>query len=314
MELTQDSITFGKYKGKTILDLLRDKTYCEWLLKQEWFIQSYEYLYKKIKDYDPLSHLIEIKSENQTFIENYDIFNLRDISTITIFTLDSDKVCYNFYRETILNLKNRIQTRINDNQENPYDIKAPQKWLKIFEESTGMSRETFKEFMIAYNLPNITTVVERIKCEGGIEYKGSKSFKIAKNRSEEQEKWWEMILKSHYSGENIGVQYKYNECIFDFIHIPNMILFECKLGMKDFNAEQYKKYTISLEKYKPVYLIGKDCVIDIKKQTLNTINIQKYKEYIEKIPCLKSPSYLDLLLLSFSLCEFNTIQDCIINI
>ena len=61
-------------------------------------------------------------------------------------------------------------------------------------------------------------VKEDIKKEGGIEYKGAKSFLIAKKNSQNQENFWEQILKEKY-GEDIGTQFKYENCIFDFINI-----------------------------------------------------------------------------------------------
>ena len=45
--------------------------------------------------------------------------------------------------------------------------------------------------------------LERVKKEGGIEYKGARSFIIAKDRSLKQEGWWEEILKSKYGEESV---------------------------------------------------------------------------------------------------------------
>ena len=41
MELEVDSITFGKYKNGTLKDVLKDRKYCEWLVKQKWFQENY---------------------------------------------------------------------------------------------------------------------------------------------------------------------------------------------------------------------------------------------------------------------------------
>ena len=40
----------------------------------------------------------------------------------------------------------------------------------------------------------------------------------------------------------IGTQFKYQKCIFDFICIPKITIYECKLGLKDFNEEQFKTF------------------------------------------------------------------------
>ena len=47
----------------------------------------------------------------------------------------------------ISELKNKILHRINNDQNNIYDIKAPTKWLIKFEKDTGISREYFKQFI-----------------------------------------------------------------------------------------------------------------------------------------------------------------------
>ncbi|MBZ5782277.1 hypothetical protein, partial [Klebsiella aerogenes] len=74
---------------------------------------------------------------------------------------------------------------------NPFDIKAPSSWLKDFEKKTELNRDVFKEFLASYSLPNIPYIIEDIKKVGGIEYKGAKSFIIAKNNSLKQEEFWE---------------------------------------------------------------------------------------------------------------------------
>jgi hypothetical protein len=37
-------VTFGKYNGKNISELINDKSYCDWLLKQEWFVSNKKFL------------------------------------------------------------------------------------------------------------------------------------------------------------------------------------------------------------------------------------------------------------------------------
>lgn len=97
------------------------------------------------------------------------------------------KKCYIFYLSTINDLKEKIIDKMIDCDSNPYDIKAPTKWLQKFEKETSLSRDDFKEFINSYELPNITMIIEDIKKQGGIEYKGGKSFLIAKKNSENQE-------------------------------------------------------------------------------------------------------------------------------
>jgi hypothetical protein len=97
--------------------------------------------------------------------------------------------------------------------------------LNQLKNKTGSGfHEDFKEFIYAYELPNITTIIEEIKKYGGLEYKGSQSYKIAKKRSSDQEMFWEDILKVKYK-DHLGTQFKYEDCIFDFIHIPSNKIF-----------------------------------------------------------------------------------------
>ncbi len=56
--LDQDSITFGKYKGLKLSAVLRDRSYCDWLLEQEWFQTNYEYLYNRVQEYDPKTYFL----------------------------------------------------------------------------------------------------------------------------------------------------------------------------------------------------------------------------------------------------------------
>jgi len=52
-------------------------------------------------------------------------------------------------------------------------------------------------------------------------------------------------VKEKY-GEEIGTQFKYHNCIFDFINISTNTIYECKLGLKDFNEDQHDKYKLDL--------------------------------------------------------------------
>jgi hypothetical protein len=300
-ELLSTTITFGKYKNSTIPQVLKDPSYCKWLLQQEWFQNNYEYLYNRVLEYNPLDFFlnsVEIPVNN--FTQDYKFFNLIPLDLVEIELSNEEKKCYEYYLLLITELKNKIIAR--ETTDNPYNIKAPSKWLKRFEKDYELNRSVFKAFLSSYDLPNIPYIVEDIKKEGGIEYKGAKSFLIAKKRSESQEAWWEIILKNKY-GEQLSTQFKYEKCIFDFINISTNTIFECKLNIKDFNEQQYKKYLLTLEKYRIIYLIGYDCVINIKKKELYTLDRDKYLIYKNNIPIMKNPSKFDLLIEDFNIIQ-----------
>lgn len=305
--LTKESITFGKYKGSTLGYVLKDRGYCEWLLEQVWFQNDYEYLYNRIKEYKPRSYFLKnCKDDKDDFLANYQYFNLNDVSEIELPLSDGEKICYSFYLKMINMLREKVYERMENDEENIFDIKAPTKWLQSFEMDYGIPRKELKDFLTSYDLPNIPYIIERIKKEGGIEYKGAQSFIIAKTRSEEQEKWWENILKDKY-GEDIGTQFKYQKCIFDFINISTNTIFECKLGLKDFNEEQHIKYKLSLDKYRIIYLIRKDGVIDMERKRIYTTNKDYYNLYLEEIILMKDPSYLDTIIKEFTIVEIEDI-------
>jgi len=315
--LTENTITFGKYKDLDLEKMLRDRKYCSWLLKQEWFPKQYEYLYNRVTEYNPriffvtkphynLEHnLLEIVP----FLENYEYFYLRPLEDLKIALSDTEKKCYSFYLEIINLLKKKIE---NNLKENPFDIKAPVSWLKKFEDSTGLSRDIFKEFLTAYDLPNVPYIVEDIKKMGGITYNGARSYIIAKENSLKQEKFWEDILKGEY-GEEICTQYKYKKCVFDFINISTNTLYECKLGIKDFNEGQHNKYLATLGSFKMIYLISNNCIVDIGQSTIFTSDPEEYSNYLMSIPTMKEPSKFDLLIANFNLDEIRPIEKYFVN-
>ena len=309
--LKEDTITFGKYKDLTLTKMLRDRKYCSWLLDQDWFSKQYEYLYNRVKNSNPRNYFVikphyEIKllSSFEDFIKNYEYFHLCPLDELKLELNDNEKNCYRFYTYTILSLKNKIIDN-HEKGENPYDIKAPTSWLKKFEEKYSLSRDIFKEFISAYDLPNIPYIVEDIKKVGGIEYKGAKSFLIAKKNSLSQEKFWENILKSHY-GEDIGSQYKFRNCFFDFIQIKTNTLYECKLGMKDFNEDQHKKYLTTLDSFSIVYLIGQDCIVDLKDKNIYSTKPEKYIEYFS---LLKEPNKFEDMVKKYPIVKINSVND-----
>ena len=293
--LNSESITFGKYNKKSLSDVLRDRDYCKWLKKQEWFQKEYEYLYNRIKDYNPRKYFLQedpSREDNNTvedFLLNYSYFNLTDPKDLQINLSQEQHRCYTYYIRIIKDLETRIRKKLNES--NPYNIKAPVKWLKVFEAETGLDRSAFKTFIYEHDLENITSILEYIKSKGGIEYKGAQAFKIAKERSVKQEKIWENRLKNKY-GEDISVQFKYKNCFFDFLSIKKKTIYECKLGLKDFNQDQYNKYLITLGEYNIVYLIGRNVIVDIKNKTI--IIKRDFIEFQKKLYTLKG-AFIDLI-------------------
>jgi hypothetical protein len=302
MTLENDSITFGKYKGLTLSRVLRDRSYCKWLIHQDWFQTNYEFLYNRVIEYNPQSYFLKSHtSEEEDFISTYEYFNLTPIEELQIELSSVDMQCYKYYILIISEIKDKIYQRIENEEENIWDIKAPSNWLKRFERDTGIPRTDFKDFIDSYELLNIPYIIERIKKEGGVEYNGAKSFKIAKARSEAQELWWEEILKSKY-GESLGTQFKYEKCIFDFINISTKTIFECKLGLKDFDESQYNKYRTALKEYRIIYLISTDCVIDIQKKMIYTTNIENY---LFSNLDIKDPNWFHSLIKEFKIVKIN---------
>ena len=310
MNFNEDTITFGKYKDLSLSDMLRDRKYCSWLLLQEWFSEQYSYLYNRVKAHNPERYFVRkepfsVSPTNAAeFLERYEYFSLCPLEELELTLTENEKRCYEFYLQTIETMKRQIREN-EEKGENPYAIKAPTSWLKRFEERTGLARDLFKEFLTAYGLPNITTIVEQIKKVGGIEYKGAKSYLLVKERSLRQESFWEAILKRHY-GEEIGTQYKFRNCFFDFIRIKTNTIYECKLGLKDFSESQYKKYLTALESFSVVYLIDKDCIVDLKERLIYTTSPVRYEEYFL---ALKNASKFEELIRHFPIIELSDVNE-----
>jgi hypothetical protein len=207
-----------------------------------------------------------------------------------------------------MKFKEQIQYNIQvENEGNPFDIKLNKKWLQQFESDTGINRDTLKEFLSAYELPNLPYIIEDIKKEGGITYQGANSFKIAKERSLEQEAWWERILKERY-GEDVSAQFKFKNCFFDFINIATNTIFECKLNLKDFNEEQFEKYKLILNRYRIIYLINTDCVININKKVIYTTDHPKYFLYLSQLQYNKKLGCFDRLIQNFKIIKVSDIS------
>lgn len=302
----ENVITFGKYKGENLETILKKRDYCRWLIKQTWFREQQPYLFNRISEYDPkkyfLKHIIPITTNNpiNDFIHNFPYFHTIPSTKLEIKLNEDERKCYKFYRKQIEKIKNLIEDELT------FNIKAPTSWLKNFEENTGLNREIFKEFISSYELPNITTIIEKIREEGGFVYKGAQAYKIAKARSEVQEKYWENILKEFY-GEEISSQLPFEFSRFDFIRLKAKIIYECKLNIKDFNEEQYHKYQkAAAGMFSIIYLIDTDCIIDINKKTLFTTDKEKYRNYILNI---KKPTLFDNLIKDFHILKIGDIKD-----
>lgn len=308
--LDQDTITFGKYKDLSLSDMIRDRKYCIWLLKQDWFYEQYEYLYNRVKDHNPRicfvrkPHYEFTNSSLEDFLNNYEYFDLCPLEELKIELSEKEKICYSFYLSNIQSLKQKIIDNIGSTP-NPCNIKAPTSWLKKFEEAHDISRDSFKEFLNAYDLPNIPYIVEDIKKMAGVDYKGAKSFIIVKKKSLEQENYWEDILKKHY-GEDIGKQYKFRNCFFDFIRIKTNTIYECKLGLKDFNEDQHNKYLSTLGSFSVVYLIDRDCIVDLKDSLIYTTDVDKYEKYFET---LNNPGKFQSLVRNFPIIEIRDVDE-----
>ena len=307
--IRSDSITFGKYKGLSLTEMLRDRGYCEWFVGQPELCAKYEYISNRIREHlattpflsAPLTTL-SAGMDPGDFIKVYPYFNLVVPEKLTVVLSDRDMACYRFYLKVLSELKEQVQKNFLE----PYNIKAPKAWLQRFETDTGFSRDVLKEFLTAHGLPNITSVIEEIKKQGGIEYKGARAFKIAKANSEVQEKFWEEILKEFF-GEGITVQHKFENCLFDFLYPDARILYECKLGLKDFDLDQFRKYNLALENsFKIVYLISTDCIVDLDKKKIYTVNPASYRNYFFK---LKKPTKLDEVIQNFDIVQIKDVRD-----
>lgn len=310
-ELTKETITFGKYKDMHLSTILKDRSYCKWLIEQDWFKEQYEYLYNRICEHNPTDYFfLDIDENNPDFISRYQYFNLVPVEDVKLELDENEKKCYMYYLDTLHNLKIRILKRREKNEDNEYNIKAPVKWLKIFEETHSLSRDLFKQFILSYDLKNITKIVEDIKKEGGIDYKGDRGFKIAKENSLRQENFWNILLKKQF-GDNVSSQFKFNKCIFDFINIDTNTIYECKLQLKDFDLKQYKKYLLTLNNYRIVYLIDYDCVVDIRNGIIHTTQESKYQHHFDNLNETKSNRF-ELLLKGFEIKNIKDVESALL--
>lgn len=305
--LTQDSITFGKYKGTTLQRMLKDRGYCAWFLQQTDMKEKYQYIYNRVQEYDPKVYFYtpdKLRSEislssPETFVGTYYAFHFLHSADLKLELTEEELKCYDFYLKTIEKIKTRVQ---NNPLKNFLDIKCPTGWLKELKETHDISGDFFKEFLASYELPNITTIIEEIKAFGGVKYNGRNAYKIAKENSLKQEKLWEGRLREKY-GMDVNFQYQLEiepdngeKCFFDAIHINKGLLFEAKLNLKDFNKKQHDKYQAMMKtkgKYTLVYLISDDCIINTGNKVIYTDNRDKYISQIVKGKTGKFPVNLE---------------------
>jgi hypothetical protein len=288
--LNETSITFGKYKDQPLTWLLRDRKYCQWLQEQEWFQSNYSFLFQLLKQYNPKAAFYNLSHIDpnvlNTSLETLEHFHLQPLLSLSQDVLQymrkEEHLCYEYYVKCVEKLHDQIKQNIQNAAANPFDIVAPNKWLKDFEKSCQLPRTIMKEFLEAFELPNLCLIVESIKKLGGLEYKGAKAFKIAKENSLKQENFWETVLKKVYKDE-LGCQFKFKNCFFDFIHIQSCTLFECKMRLKDFNQSQFLKYLETLTNFRLLYLIGNDCIIDLKRQIVYSLHADQYSKEVEKL-------------------------------
>ena len=314
MDLKVDTITFGKYKGQALETLLRDRQYCGYLMTQDWFTDSYTYLSSRISAYDPLPSFIgDVSPKGSTlFVDVYPFFRLLPLeevrSCLPLALTSVEGKCYVWYREAVLSLKTKIQDRLSSGVDDPYNIKTPPKYLQKFEKDTGLIRDDLQAFLSSFDLRNITLIIEDLKKEAGIDFKGAKGFLIARERSMKQEKFWSKILKEMF-GDHLSEQFKLENCKFDFINIKTSTVFEAKLGFKDFNEKQYTKYKLILNKFRIVYLIAESTIIDLNNKVIYTTDYGFVIEHQVNIPLNDKATYLDEAIFDFDIEPVSSVEE-----
>ena len=73
-------VNFGKYCGKNIIDIINDKSYYEWLMKQSFFKDKYYNIYDAVINYKPIKKVKEINYNDlpNEIIEYINSFNVID--------------------------------------------------------------------------------------------------------------------------------------------------------------------------------------------------------------------------------------------
>ena len=78
-----------------------------------------------------------------------------------------------------------------------------------------------------------------------------------------------------------------------------------KLNIKDFNDNQYNKYLLILGNFRILYLIDRDCVVDIEKKSLYVLDDIKYAYYRSQIPLLKNMNKFEEMIMDFEIVKVN---------
>ena len=100
----------------------------------------------------------------------------------------------------------------------------------------------------------------------------------------DRSKTQEITLKSKLEiiWPKVKYQYKFKNCIFDFILFERSIIFEAKLNKNAFSREQYDKYTKALPSYNIIYLIGLDELGYIEDNVNYTMKTTKISSDIDE--------------------------------
>jgi hypothetical protein len=86
-------------------------------------------------------------------------------------------------------------------------------------------------------------------------------------------------------------------------------LYECKLGLKDYNQEQFEKYKKATG-FQFIYLIGTDCVVDMNRKKLYSTVPEKYSSKIlQEKGSKKKLNFLEETVCSFSVVPLTKIED-----
>jgi len=292
-EISLDVVPCGKYKGQLVEQMLRDRPYCRWFLSVADFEARYPHIYSAVRDFRPLEFFIDPARRSEgDFLTTFAYFNLVPPASMSVPLSETEQKCYTYYFTFIQEIKQTIKERLDAGHApiTAFNIAAPKQWLKNFEAQTGLDREQLKEFLGAYELPNATSIITEVKAQAGVEYKGGQTFKIARANSKAQELFWQEILTEKF-GNDICCQFNFQKvyedvaletCIFDFINIRQKRVYECKLGLKDFNKRQYEKYVSSLgSSFKFFFLIDRDCVFDVSSARIYVIDKNKFDQYIQ---------------------------------
>lgn len=97
------ALTFGKYRGQPISVLAGDKSYCDWLVTQDWFRQKYQNVYNVIinnfskpedtPEHNSLQAMFLDEDFVKKFISAFGIVNLADMNYVSAYGVKSEFEC-----------------------------------------------------------------------------------------------------------------------------------------------------------------------------------------------------------------------------